>query len=61
MRLITDAYRLDERGIAAKAAAGEPTGEPAMVRLRDGGVVEAVRADQEWTAAHRTMLERALR
>ena len=41
----------------AEAAAGHP----AMARLRDGGVVEAVRADQDWTATHRDMLERALR
>jgi hypothetical protein len=27
-----------------------------MARLRDGGAVEAVRADQEWTAAHRGTL-----
>jgi hypothetical protein len=73
VRLVADAYGLDERGelvdtvlwwqercwrgIAAKAAAGDP----AMVRLRDGGVVEAVRADQDWTARHRARLERALR
>ena len=73
VRLVADAYGLDERdelvatvlwwqdrcwrGIAEKAAAGEP----AMVRLRDGGVVEAVRADHEWTAAHRGTLESALR
>jgi hypothetical protein len=41
----------------AEAAAGHP----AMARLRDGGVVEAVRADQDWTAAHRDVLKRALR
>jgi Phosphotransferase enzyme family len=73
VRLVADAYGLDERGelvdsvlwwqercwrgIAAKAAAGDP----AMARLRDGGVVGAVRADQEWTAVHRAALERALR
>lgn len=73
VRLVADAYGLDERdelvaavlwwqdrcwrGIAAKAAAGDP----AMARLRAGGVVEAVRAAHEWTAAHRGTLERALR
>jgi hypothetical protein len=40
------------RGIAEKAAAGEP----AMVRLRDLGVVEAVQAAYGWTAANRTTL-----
>jgi hypothetical protein len=40
------------RGIAEKAAAGEP----AMVRLRDLGTVEAVRAAYDWTAAHRSTL-----
>jgi hypothetical protein len=32
-----------------------------MAGLRDRGVVGAVRAGQEWTAAHRTTVERALR
>jgi hypothetical protein len=32
-----------------------------MARLRDGGAVEAVRADQDWTAAHRAGLEPTLR
>jgi aminoglycoside phosphotransferase (APT) family kinase protein len=36
------------RGIAAGAARGEP----AMVRLREQGVVEEVRAAHRWTAAH---------
>jgi Phosphotransferase enzyme family len=40
------------RGIEAGAAAGEP----AMVRLRDLGVVEGVRAAYDWTAAHRDVL-----
>jgi hypothetical protein len=73
VRLVADAYGLGERGelvdtvlwwqercwrgIAAKAAAGDP----GHGRLRDGGVVEAVRADQDWTATHRDVLERALR
>ena len=73
VRLVAEAYGLGERGelvdtvlwwqercwrgIAAKAAAGDP----AMSRLRDGGAVEAVRADQDWTATHHDVLERALR
>jgi hypothetical protein len=40
------------RGIAEKAAAGEP----AMVRLRDLGAVEDVRAAYDWTAAHLSTL-----
>jgi hypothetical protein len=40
------------RGIAEKADAGEP----AMVRLRDRGAVEAVRAAYDWTAANRLTL-----
>jgi Phosphotransferase enzyme family len=40
------------RGIAEKADAGEP----AMVRLRDLGTVEAVRAAYHWTAANREVL-----
>jgi len=73
VRLLADAYGLDERGelvdavlwwqdrcwrgIAAKAAAGDP----AMTRLRDRGVVEAIQTDRDWTAAQRGTLERALR
>jgi hypothetical protein len=73
VRLIADAYGLADRselvatvlwwqdrcwrGIEAEAAAGDP----AKVRLRDGGAVDAVRADHDWTAAHRLTLERALR
>jgi len=40
------------RGIHAAADAGEP----AMVRLRDSGGAANVRADFEWTAAHRADL-----
>jgi Phosphotransferase enzyme family len=73
VRLIADAYGLADRselvatvlwwqdrcwrGIEAEAAAGDP----AKIRLRDGGVVDAVRADHDWTATHRLTLERALR
>jgi len=41
------------RGIKAGAEAGDP----AMVRLRDGGAVREVRAAFEWVAAHRPELE----
>jgi aminoglycoside phosphotransferase (APT) family kinase protein len=43
------------RGIAEQADAGEP----AMVRLRDLGAVEAVRTAYNWTAAHRETLAAA--
>jgi hypothetical protein len=41
------------RGIEAAAEAGDP----AMVRLRDGGAVAEVRAAYAWTATHRAVLE----
>lgn len=44
------------RGIEAGADAGDP----AMVRLRDHGVVRDVRAAHGWTLAHRDTFERAL-
>ncbi|MFE7121108.1 phosphotransferase [Streptomyces sp. NPDC057654] len=74
MRLIADGYGLpgrargdlvetvlwwqdrSRRGIEAGAAAGDP----AMVRLRDTGATEHIRADQEWVAEQRAELERAL-
>jgi hypothetical protein len=72
LRLLCDAYgpvgrgRLVEtilwwqdrcwRGIRAKAAAGDP----AMRRLRDGGVADAVRAAHAWVAGHRGQLEAAV-
>jgi len=73
VRLIADAYGLSDRsglvetilwwqdrcwrGIEAAAEAGEP----AMVRLRDGGTARAVCAAYHWTDEHRQVLERALR
>ncbi len=45
------------RGIEAAAARGEP----AMVRLRERGAVDEVRAAHEWVAAHRGELEARLR
>jgi len=44
------------RGIDTAADAGEP----AMVRLRDRGAVNDVRAAYEWTSQHRSELERDL-
>jgi phosphotransferase family enzyme len=43
-------------GIDAAADAGEP----AMVRLRERGAVDEVRAAYEWTSQHRSVLEREL-
>ena len=73
LRLVCDAYGLGDRtgvvgtilwwqqrcwrGIQARAAAGEP----AMMRLRDSGAADAVRAAHDWVAAHRGRLEAALR
>jgi hypothetical protein len=67
-RVIADAYRLADRteliptimwwqerchqGIAW----GADQGEPAMIRLRNMGVVEAVRTTQQWTRRHRVEL-----
>lgn len=73
MRLICAAYGLSDRarlvqtvlwwqdrcwrGIEAAAAAGDP----AMIRLRDGGAARSVRAAHDWVAGHRTELEDWLR
>lgn len=73
VRLVADAYGLTNRGelvdtilwwqercwrgIDDQAGAGEP----AMVRLREGGGVDAVRAEHDWTARHRVALETSLR
>ena len=72
VRLVADAYGLENpaglvetvlwwqdrcwRGIEAAADAGVP----AMVRLRESGVVAEVRGAYEWTAARRVGLEKAL-
>ncbi|MFC8359836.1 phosphotransferase [Streptomyces griseorubiginosus] len=68
IRLICDAYGLDERGGLLDTVrwwqdrcrrgieAGALRGEPAMVRLRASGVVDEVRAAQEWVARHRREL-----
>lgn len=72
MRLICDAYGMAARsrlvdtitwwqdrcwrGIDAQADAGDP----AMVRLRDGGAVTEVCAARNWTVQHRAALERRL-
>ena len=52
LRWQEDCWRGIEAGIAA--------GDPRFDRLRDAGAVEAVRADQRWTQAHRAALEAAL-
>lgn len=69
IRVVADAYGLDDdraalvdtvlwwqdrcwRGILAAADAGEP----AMVRLRDAGGADHVRADFDWTTEHRAVL-----
>ncbi|MEU4158585.1 hypothetical protein [Actinoplanes sp. NPDC026670] len=41
------------RGILAAAE----TGDAAMIRLRDGGTVEQIRAVHDWTSRHRAELE----
>jgi hypothetical protein len=69
IRLICDAYRLDGRDEIIDVImwwqdrcwrgieAGADAGDPAMVRLRDGGAVRNVRADWEWVGRHRGELE----
>jgi hypothetical protein len=72
LRAVADAYGLADRstlvptvlwwqdrcwrGIEARADAGDP----AMVRLRETGAAESVRAAHAWVTAHRTTLEHAL-
>jgi hypothetical protein len=72
MRLICDAYGLDDRGqlidtiewwqdrcwrgIVAKAAAGEP----AMISLRDSGAVRSVRDAADWVGRNRAKLAAGL-
>ncbi|WP_320776011.1 hypothetical protein [Streptomyces sp. CRN 30] len=73
VRLIADSYALADRrplvptilwwqdrcrrGIEDAADAGHP----AMIRLRDAGVVTEVRRAYQWVADRREVLERALR
>jgi hypothetical protein len=45
------------RGIEAKAAGGDP----AMIRLRDGGAVRSVRDAYDWVTSHRVELAACLR
>lgn len=73
LRLICDAYGLvDRAGLVDTVLwwqdrcwrgieAGATAGEPAMVRLRDGGAAAEVRAAFAWTEAHRADLEAELR
>ena len=65
IRLICDAYRLDGRDEIIDVImwwqdrcwrgieAGADAGDPAMVRLRDGGAVRDVRAAWDWMGRHR--------
>lgn len=52
LRWQEDCWREIEAGVAAE--------DPRFDRLRDAGTVEAVRAAQRWTEAHRAALESAL-
>ncbi|MEQ4723556.1 phosphotransferase [Nonomuraea sp. B19D2] len=73
VRLICDAYGLQERGEVVEAVlwwqdrcrrgieADAAAGMPHAIRLRAGGVVAQVRACHEWVAEHRAEFERALR
>lgn len=45
------------RGIDAGATAGDP----ALIRLRDHGAADQVRAAHQWTTAHRQRLESGIR
>ncbi|MBO1336557.1 phosphotransferase [Streptomyces sp. VRA16 Mangrove soil] len=70
MRLVCDAYGLDDAGRAALPdtvlwwqdrcrrgiAAAADAGDPAMRRLRAIGAVERLRAAHDWVAAHRDAL-----
>lgn len=71
VRVIADAYALAERAALVDTIlwwqdrcwrgidAAADGGEPAMIRLRDGGAVETVRAAYDWTHRHRDALHRA--
>ena len=66
VRVVADAYGLADRGVLVDTIlwwqdrcwrgieAAAEAGEPAMVRLRDLGAVDEVRAAYEWTARHLT-------
>jgi hypothetical protein len=68
MRAIADAYGLADRSALLDTVlwwqdrcwrgieAGAKAGDAAMIRLRDQGVVRAVRADWEWVGRHRDEL-----
>ncbi|MEU7225433.1 phosphotransferase family protein [Streptomyces chrestomyceticus] len=73
LRLVADTYGLTDRDGLIPAIlwwqdrcrrgieAGARAGDPAMVRLRDAGVVTEVRDAFAWVGAHRDVLARALR
>jgi RimJ/RimL family protein N-acetyltransferase len=68
VRVIADAYGLADRRALVDAIlwwqdrcrrgidAAADAGEPAMVRLRENGTVDAVRAAYDWTYGHRDLL-----
>ncbi|GAA2278175.1 trifolitoxin immunity domain-containing protein [Streptomyces ruber] len=72
VRLVADSYALADRRPLVPAIlwwqdrcwrgirAGAEAGDPAMVRLRDAGVVGEVRRAYEWVRGQRDVLERAL-
>ncbi len=72
MRLICDGYGLADRSALVDTvvwwqdrcwrgiSAGASAGDPAMIRLRDRGVVEEVRAARDWVGRHRSWLASGL-
>jgi hypothetical protein len=72
MRLICDAYGLDDRSELMDAIIwwmestiwgidyGADQGTEALIRLRDGGYVDAIRRNVAWVLDHRAELEREL-
>ena len=66
VRVVADAYGLADRGVLVDTIlwwqdrcwrgieAAAEAGEPAMVRLRELGAADEVRAQYEWTARHLT-------
>jgi hypothetical protein len=72
LRVMCEAYGLVDRGRVVETVlwwqdrcwrgieAGAAAGNAAMVRLRDWGAAQSVRAAHEWVVAHRAALETAL-
>lgn len=73
MRLIADSYQLSDRRDLVSTIlwwqdrcwrgidAGAESGDGAMIRLRDAGVVTQVQRAYRWVADHRAVLEHAVR